>query len=291
MTNSNQSTSSVGDSPVSRSASLESEKGMSIHDGSGQRCYPSFAQLGPDGSWRKTSEGYSQLALDGSLESFSETWPRSGMTRSGTAYRLPPLAPNISAIVSGSWPTPTVWGNNNRRESSRKSGDGLATAVRRTYPTPTAIDAGTGRINRSESPNASERPTLALMARRNLWPTPMGSERETRAKHYPRGNPNLAAAVMIPAPTAQDAKNSTLPLSQISRDSVPGHLMREMFATPQAHDAKPGYASRVGRFEGKHGGKDLNDQVANLNDQPIMYLNADWVEGLMGFPPGWTELD
>ena len=68
---------------------------------------------------------------------FSETWPRSGMMRNGIAYRLPPLVPLTSETASGSWPTPTVSGNYNRKGSSKTSGDGLATAVRR-WPTPVA---------------------------------------------------------------------------------------------------------------------------------------------------------
>ena len=40
-------------------------------------------------------------------------------------------------------------------------------------PTPTAIDAGSGRVNRSLSPHASARPTLALAARLCLLPAPM----------------------------------------------------------------------------------------------------------------------
>ena len=42
----------------------------------------------------------------GDLSVFSETWPRSGMMRSGTAYQLPPLVPLTDATGSGSWPTP-----------------------------------------------------------------------------------------------------------------------------------------------------------------------------------------
>src|SRR5262249_4759631 len=94
--------------------------------------------------------------------------PRSGMTRSGTAFLLPPLAPLIDEIESGLRPTPhgmcvpnprragpsgnelgravnrslrptpTVKGNYNRSGLSSKSGDGLATAVR--WATPTARD-------------------------------------------------------------------------------------------------------------------------------------------------------
>lgn len=39
---------------------------------------------------------------------FSETWPRAGMTHAGIAYRLPPLAPAMSGIGYGFWPTPVV---------------------------------------------------------------------------------------------------------------------------------------------------------------------------------------
>ncbi|WP_139356871.1 DNA cytosine methyltransferase [Leptospira alexanderi] len=40
------------------------------------------------------------------------------------------------------WPTPTVSGNNNRKGASKKSGDGLATAVKK-FPTPRA-NSGSG---------------------------------------------------------------------------------------------------------------------------------------------------
>jgi hypothetical protein len=53
----------------------------------------------------------SQLCLDGELSEFSETWPRSGMTRSGTAYRLPPLVPLTGGTESGLLPTPTETAN------------------------------------------------------------------------------------------------------------------------------------------------------------------------------------
>lgn len=113
--------------------------------------------------------------------------------------------------------------------------------------------------------------------------------------------------------------------------------------TPTAHDSRPGHAERVGRFGTKHGGKNLNDEVAkfptprvcsgkrssgmNRTDlyramekfpTPIARdarspksaaylpghqgsqglvqkiggtLNPTWVEWLMGFPLGWTDLN
>ena len=54
-------------------------------------------------SWRTW-----QRCLDGEWELWRETWPRSGMTRNGIAYQLPPLAPLTDETEYGSWPTPTV---------------------------------------------------------------------------------------------------------------------------------------------------------------------------------------
>lgn len=115
------------------------------------------------------------------------------------------------------FPTPTACGNNNRRGASGKAGDGLATAIKR----------------------------------------------------------------LLPTPTAQDARNATLPRSQAGRDSVPGYLLRTMYATPQARDYRTGQSERW----------DNPDRSRNLNDQVGGSLNPDWVEWLMGFPRGWTDPD
>ncbi|MGV4658308.1 hypothetical protein ACRULD_31735 [Burkholderia pseudomallei] len=119
--------------------------------------------------------------------------------------------PLIYGNASGSevmWPTPTVHGNHNMPGASASSGWGLSSAAKlwptptasladkggritprkghegvtlieavssRMYPTPCAIDAGSGRVNKSPSPGAAERPTLAMMARKGMWPTPCAS--------------------------------------------------------------------------------------------------------------------
>jgi hypothetical protein len=86
-------------------------------------------------SWRT-----SQLCLDGDLSEFSETWPRSGLMRSGTAYLLPPLVRLTDETGSGLWPTPAAvsYGTNQ--------------------------GGGMGRVG-------PIRPSLETMARQNLWPT------------------------------------------------------------------------------------------------------------------------
>lgn len=77
-------------------------------------------------------------------------------------------------------------------------------------PTPTAIDAGSGRMNKSLSPNASERPTLAMASKMGLLPTP----------------------------TANDAKNVTLPASQGIRNGLPKTAM-------QSDEYRTGTGSRL----------------------------------------------
>jgi hypothetical protein len=61
----------------------------------------------------------------------------------------------------------------------------------------------------------------------------------------------LANRGMLPTPAAQDSKNSTLPKSQITRDTIPGKLLR---------------------------------------DGQTSQLNPRFVAEMMGFPPDWTEL-
>jgi hypothetical protein len=57
-------------------------------------------------------------------------------------FLLPQPVLRTVANESGSWPTPTVCGNYNRKGASATSGDGLYTVVmqRRTWPTPCASD-------------------------------------------------------------------------------------------------------------------------------------------------------
>ena len=53
------------------------------------------------------------------------------------------------------------------------------------------------------------------------------------------------------------------------------------FATPQARDYRTGQTSR---WEDANRSRNLNDQIGGQ-------LNPTWVEWLMGFPTGWTDLN
>ena len=70
----------------------------------------SFARWDPDTlSWKTY-----QRSLIEEWATLSEPWPRSGMTASGTAYRLPPLVRPIDATECSLFATPTATGPKGR---------------------------------------------------------------------------------------------------------------------------------------------------------------------------------
>lgn len=201
----------------------------------------SFARYDPNSSsWRTP-----QCSLLEGLDVFSETWPRWGMMRNGACSELSTLAPRTDEIESGLLPT------------------SLASIATHGWP------------NQRDS---SGRPGLQMAAM--MWQTPVADDSVSRerGKFNSRGEPKLLAQVKIASPTVNDAKNSTLPPSQIGRASLVGDVMR--MATPQARDFRTGQRSR---WEDPRRSQNLNDQIGGQ-------LNPPWVEWLMGWPIEWTDL-
>ncbi|RQR87679.1 hypothetical protein DIE09_06395 [Burkholderia sp. Bp9010] len=114
--------------------------------------------------------------------------------------------PKLSAEVK-LWPTQTAGladkGGRITPRKGREGGTLIEAVSSRMYPTPCAIDAGSGRVNKSPSPGAAERPTLAMMARKGMWPTPCASASKgsspaalTRKSGKDRSNDRIDHAVM-----------------------------------------------------------------------------------------------
>ena len=142
-------------------------------------------------SWRT----YQQSFLSDS-EPYSETWPRWGMTAGGSAYAHPMSERRITEIDGSVWlGTPTAAMSVRSPEFAGSSHPTPAEFVKM-FPTPTTIDAGTGRFNTSVG-SSNARPTLAMMAKKDLWPTPTAhNAKETNApSEANRNTPTLAAQV------------------------------------------------------------------------------------------------
>ncbi len=103
--------------PASHLALSDTEKEQTIPDTSGLCSLNAFAWYDRATRCWRTCQG----TLVSDLDMFSETWPRSGMTRNGTAYQRRPSAPITGEIASSSsLPTPT----------SRDYKDGTAPRIR-----------------------------------------------------------------------------------------------------------------------------------------------------------------
>lgn len=107
-----------------------------------------------------------------------------------------------------------------------------------------------------------------------------------------KGNPDLCAAVLWATPAAQDGKNATLPQSQADRDTLPGHVISNLWATPNVPNGgrvNPPEMSPTGRMpDGSKRQVGLEEQVKTAGRLSGYCLNADWTEQLMGLPIGFT---
>jgi len=149
-------------------------------------------------SWRT-----SQPSLFEDLTSLQETWPRSGMTSSGTAFLLLPSAPLTDVTGGGQWPTPRATDSMTEK---------LATVRARLH---------------GGSPYKSRLEEAVAMA---TWPTP---------------------------------------------SAWLGRRPAHMKCSPTLRHAEASF--------------ELTDAVGQAGDTG--QLNPTWVEWLMGFPPGWLEID
>jgi len=260
---------------------------------SGLSSHGSLARFDPDSSLWKTP----QCSLLEGLGEFLETWPRWGSMRNGVSWaRMMPAhltSENASgfwptpgaakanndvglrcsgdrrdkpnklgwAVAKSMWPTPTVNGNHNRKGLSPQSGDGLATAVAR-FPTPRAADGN------------------------HLGATPTPTTRRRKEA----GQANLSEFVLettrpFPTPCARDYRSSnSKPYSERGGGRKGEQLVNYVahFPTPTATNTKANH------MRGADKGKERESM--NYGVPGGGQLNPDWVEWLMGWPIGWTDL-
>lgn len=195
-----------------------------------------FAWLDLDTSLWRTFQG----SLEEEWERYSETWPPSGTTRSGRAYRQRPLVPRTFAGASSFWHTPNV-PNGGRVNPEDMSPTGLL-------------------------PNGKKRQVglehQVRMVEREMWPTPSANQYECDLEVWTARREREKAK-------GRNGNGFGLTLSMAVQE-------RAQWATPSAHP-------RTHSPRRVHHGRQLANEVGGQ-------LNPTWVEWLMGFPEGWTDL-
>tara|TARA_R100000900_G_scaffold121671_1_gene96227 strand:- start:54 stop:662 length:609 start_codon:yes stop_codon:yes gene_type:complete len=187
-----------------------------------------------------------------------------------------------------------------RPENLREQVDAKTMAL---FPTPTAQQYGTGQNGkRSDGTTYKQagKPSLQTMALHNLWPTPTamnGGEKVAPSHKDGSHGWNTGAAVqdslsdnptkLWPTPTVH-GNNNRKGISKKAGDGLATAV--KMWPTPRASEYKD--CGPVGSKSHTHM-RDRSYLCAKAKDpdQPTGKLNPAWVEWLMGFPTGWTELE
>lgn len=158
------------DSRASRSASQESDKEQRMIATCGPQCSTLFGLFDRAGSLARTFTE-SLIGRKGwSSNRCALTWRRQDTRCSRTLFRLAVSA--LPTVGTDAGLSPTV-----QTQGLKRCVNGKTVFMPLSLlPTPTAIDAGSGRMNKSLSPNASERPTLAMASKMGLLPTPIAND-------------------------------------------------------------------------------------------------------------------
>jgi hypothetical protein len=132
-----------------------------------------------------------------------------------------------------------------------------------------------------------------------MWPTPTQDMATERKKKYAQGGKPLTMAVqeaeqkkMWPTPRASAAmsEKSESIKKRVERKGRLGAKLEEsvaMVPTPTARDYKGARKPETLKKAGRNENNSLPDKVAARQKGS---LNPDWVEWLMGYPPGWTDI-
>jgi hypothetical protein len=210
-----------------------------------------------------------QCSLLGDYTEFSETWPRWGSMQNGVSYQRQTLVHHTSETASGSWPTPrscSAMAATITPESAwdKKRNPNLETVVGKSlWPTPAARDGKPTNTLETlmDGRFVDQLANRVKMVETNLWATPTARDwrGHTITPKFPNGfNKNLVNDVL-------------------------------KFPTPQASDCRDrGNMSNPSIQRRAEKGKQLN--LSMVAHPTSGQLNPTWVEWLMGWPLGWTDL-
>ena len=227
---------------------------------SGRRCFDSSEMYGQRGQLLKM---YQPFDLRG-LPWFFKISARSGIAVNGIAYPLVPLARLTRGTGSGSSHMPKTGSWATPRTTDGTGG-------------PRKLDE-TGRRISQTNPDLVFGANLADQVR--MWPTPCANTRPNEGKVR-----LLRAKVEAGELSREEAKGM---LNGKDPFEAQGAVPKKMWPTPTSRDWKDGSAQACKNVPANCLlGREVHSRE---NYQTSGALNPTWVEWLMGFPIGWTDL-
>ena len=254
-------TSSQPDTHASHLVRPGSDEARKMTVTSGRKYLPLCKQSGRLGA-------FSRMFLDTSAWASTKcylTWKAKATPSNRLLFQLAPSMPRTDETESGLWPTATTQDNPQVRGQGKTIGTNRGTTLGgavRMWATPTAaIAQGTAK------PPTKGGGSRDLRQDVKMWPTPIATDGSK-------------------CPTGSLAKLVEAGNKYMNKNGTPIAHKKHMFSTPTASDAKGAPANRYLGSEKSHG--NLSEQVRTSPTSG--QLNPQWVEWLMGYPEGWTDL-
>ena len=276
----------AGDSPVSHSVLPGNEEARKMTAHSGKKCIESYEKYSQLGSLVRMLLGSSAW---NSTTCFL-TWKMKVTPHKRLYFQLVLSMPDTEETESSSSPTKKEEGLWNTPLSSdwknmdTANQDSLSKEVKM-WPTPAASQGGAGQFihdlktkdgrpaqpgERAYSPGAKWHSQITLNRAVHLWPTPTINGNYNRKGVSKKSGDGLATAVkkktkQWPTPTSREYKGAR------SKESMEKSGRNPMTNTlSDSVEAESGYQTPEGKLSGS--------------------LNPMWIEWLMGYPIGWTDL-
>lgn len=277
-----------GDSPVSRSAVPGSAEARMMTVISGQKCLESSMSSGPLGLLEKT-------LLTSSIWRSTKcylTWKTRVTKQERLLFRLAASTPRTDGTDVPSWPTPTARDckaansmEHLTRAGKRNHTSQLANAVK-LWPTATASDW------RCRGPNSHQQ---GLPEAVRMWPTPNSCKASMdislKKSGDGRAKPNKLgwAVALWPTPTGRCGAGVS---QTATRQGGPDlQTAAQMYPTPTTGAGLCGGTGNYQQLKAlEASGQITEEERRSMAAGNGGQLNPTWVEWLMGFPLGWTDL-
>jgi hypothetical protein len=211
----------------------------------------------------------------------------------------------LAPTPSGNWPTPTTADvyTDNLKSSQQTDGSmhsvSLGQAVQM-WPTPRSNSAMASLITPEIAHDPKRFPNLETVVGRRMWPTPTASVDTSNINGSFNSLTLWDAVRMWPTPTTQEVEHPEAELTETGRRKSKNGETSHSLGLADAVQIWP--TPTHGKLAGGSGAfQQIQDKYENneitLEEKKAMQagnggrLNPMWVEWLMGFPLGWTDLE
>ena len=267
----------------------------------GQKCTGSLGRYDPGSHSLKMS----QCSLFGEEHELLQILPKSGMMRNGRLWAQTTWVRGTKGKEFGLWPTPMAQEGPGGQVCKLTDAVQIQMGIipkyykptgKENFPTPTTQEvehpeAELTETGRRKTKDGKDSHSLNLADTVKMFPTPTATERSGTNPKTGRGEGLSKVVKMFPTPSKgmykQDVNDNGRYARWVQEKGYQVMLPAavKIFPTPTATDSKTHWNDK----------KRFDSLTAEINrkkteEQVTGQLNPNWVEWLMGYPTGWTDL-